>query len=213
MPPIKVVAFDCDGVMFDTTEVNRMYYNLLLDHFGRPAMSEEQLAFVHQHTVEEAVNFLFGGDADVVAQVHTYRRTMDYRPLFAHMIIEPHLKSVLDWLKQRVRTAVVTNRTDTIGPVLDTFGLSHRFDVVISALDVRRPKPHPEPLLKILELFAVNRDEVIYVGDSGVDEAAAAAAGVPLVAYRNPDLKAAWHIQGLDEILGIVNGQGQGTKA
>ena len=207
MSTIKVVAFDCDGVMFDTTEVNRMYYNLLLAHFGRPPVTEAQLAFVHQHAVEEAVNMLFDGDADLVARVHAYRRTMDYRPLFAHMIIEPHLKAVLDWLKQRVRTAVVTNRTDTIGPVLDTFGLSHRFDAVISALDVRHPKPHPEPLLKILDLFAVNRDEVIYVGDSGVDEAAATAAGVPLAAYRNPGLAAAWHIEGLDEILGIVNGR------
>jgi len=207
MSTIKVVAFDCDGVMFDTTEVNRMYYNLLLAHFGRPPVTETQLAFVHQHAVEEAVNMLFDGDSDLVAQVHAYRRTMDYRPLFAHMIIEPHLKAVLDWLKQRVRTAVVTNRTDTIGPVLDTFGLSHRFDAVISALDVRHPKPHPEPLLKILDLFAVNRDEVVYVGDSGVDEAAAAAAGVPLAAYRNPGLAAAWHIESLDEILGIVNGR------
>ena len=207
MPPIKVVAFDCDGVMFDTTEVNRMYYNLLLAHFGRPPMDEAQLAFVHQHAVEEAVRFLFGDQPSLVPQVHAYRRTMDYRPLFAHMIIEPHLKSVLDWLKQSVRTAVVTNRTDTIGPVLDTFGLTHRFDAVISALDVEHPKPHPEPLLRILALFAVNRREVIYVGDSAVDEAASAAAGIPLVAYRNPALKARWHIEGLDEILGIVNGK------
>ncbi len=206
MPPIKVVAFDCDGVMFDTTEVNRKYYDLLLTHFGRPPMDEDQLAFVHQHAVDESVRFLFDDDPSLVEKVHAYRLTMDYRPLFAHMIIEPHLKSVLDWLKQRVRTAVVTNRTDTIGPVLDTFGLTSRFDAVISARDVTHPKPHPEPLLRILSLFAVKREEVIYVGDSSVDEAAAAAAGIPLVAYRNPDLKAAWHIDTLDQILQIVNG-------
>jgi len=194
-------------VMFDTTEVNRRYYNLLLAHADRPPMTEDQLAFVHQHAVQESVDFLFDGDTALIDKAHTYRRAMDYRPLFEHMIIEPHLKPVLDWLQQRVRTAVVTNRTDTIGPVLDTFGLTQRFDVVISALDVRHPKPHPEPLLKTLAHFSVNRDEVIYVGDSGVDEAAAAAAGIALVAYRNPGLKAAWHIAGLDELPGIVNGK------
>ena len=36
MKNIKVVAFDCDGVMFDTTKANIAYYNQILDHFDRP---------------------------------------------------------------------------------------------------------------------------------------------------------------------------------
>jgi beta-phosphoglucomutase-like phosphatase (HAD superfamily) len=32
-----VVAFDCDGVLFDTEAANWAYYNHILGHFGRPA--------------------------------------------------------------------------------------------------------------------------------------------------------------------------------
>jgi len=36
---VSVVAFDCDGVLFDTLEANRHYYNHILEHFDRPAMN------------------------------------------------------------------------------------------------------------------------------------------------------------------------------
>lgn len=48
--------------------------------------------------------------------------------------------------------------------------------------DVEKPKPDPEGLLKLLELFGVRKNELLYIGDSHVDEKAAAAAGVDFCA-------------------------------
>ncbi len=59
MQNIKVVAFDCDGVMFDTLDLNKAYYNRLLSRFGQPLMNSVQLNFVHMHTVDESVAYLF----------------------------------------------------------------------------------------------------------------------------------------------------------
>lgn len=199
MTKIKAVAFDCDGVMFDTAQVNRSYYNHLLEHFGRPPMDEAQFAFVHMHTVHAAIVHLFE-DPRLIERVQAYRRRLDYLPFLDHMAMEPHLEDLLRWLKPRVRTAVVTNRTNTIGPVLKKFGLDAWFDLVISADDVRHPKPHPEPLLKVLSHFGIQNREMLYIGDSGVDEAAARAAGVPLAAYCNPTLAAACHVSDLSKI-------------
>ena len=42
MEHIKVVAFDCDGVMFDTTKANMSYYNEILEHFGQPTLTPDQ---------------------------------------------------------------------------------------------------------------------------------------------------------------------------
>jgi|GEM_PF-3964013 len=56
---IEVVAFDCDGVLFDTEEANTAYYNNLLEPFGRPLMTPEQFAYVHMHTAEASIAFLF----------------------------------------------------------------------------------------------------------------------------------------------------------
>ena len=56
---VKVVAFDCDGVLFDTEQSNRAYYNAVLKHLGFPGLTGEQFAYVHMHTVDESLAYLF----------------------------------------------------------------------------------------------------------------------------------------------------------
>jgi phosphoglycolate phosphatase-like HAD superfamily hydrolase len=82
--------------------------------------------------------------------------------------------------------------------------LDELFDFVVSCLDVKNPKPHPEPLLKILDHFGVSSDEAIYIGDSPIDEQSARAAGVPLIAYKSPELSAAYHVSHFKEIEEIL---------
>jgi phosphoglycolate phosphatase len=97
-------------------------------------------------------------------------------------------------LRSNCHTALATNRTTTTRAVLRYHDLTADFDLVVSAQDVRHPKPHPESFQLILKHFAVQPHEAIYIGDSQVDEAFAANSGVPLVAYRNPGLNAAHHL-------------------
>ncbi|MFZ5571426.1 MAG: HAD family hydrolase [Thermodesulfobacteriota bacterium] len=200
---IKVVAFDCDGVMFDTTRSNQLYYNRILAHFGRPLLTPEQFAFVHMHTVDAALDHLFP-EPDVRGEADIFRRKMNYYELIPLMEIEPDLKPLLKKLRPNWKTAIATNRSDTMDRVLQEHGLEGCFDLVVSARDVPHPKPWPDPLLKILEYFQVVSTEIVYVGDSPLDEQAALAAGIPLVAYRNPALSAAYHVQRLREIEEIV---------
>jgi phosphoglycolate phosphatase len=201
---LQVVAFDCDGVMFDSREANRAYYNHLLDRFHLPAISPEQLAYAHMHTVNEALDYLIEDDATRDA-AHTYRRQLGYQPFLKYMEMEPGLVALLERLRPRFKTAVATNRTDTMARVLTDHHIDHLFDLVVCALDVRFPKPHPEALNKVADHFSVAPDQVLYVGDSHVDEMAANAAGIPFVAYRNPDLSADYHIRHLAEIADLVD--------
>lgn len=196
---IQVVIFDCDGVLFDTREANRAYYNHILRHFGRPVMTPEQFEFVHMHTVDAAITHLFS-DTRRVESVHQFRKTLRYADFFQFMRIDPHLFALLDKLNPVCHTAIATNRSDTMAPLMTEFDLHGRFDMVVTSSDVKQPKPHPEQLERILARFGVSAREAIYVGDSRVDETAAAAAGIPLVAYDNPDLAAAWHIRDLKDL-------------
>jgi len=208
MNDIRVVAFDCDGVLFDTLEANRAYYNHILAHFGRPAMDEHQLRYVHIHTVQQSVAHLFADDADRQAAM-AFRASIDYGQFLKLLTIEPHLKALLDWMRNRYKTAIATNRTDTMDRLLREFGLADRFDLVVTSLDVERPKPFPDPLFKILSRFRVEPRQAVFVGDSEVDEATARAAGVPFVAYRNPALEASWHIESLKDLEGVLQGSGR----
>ncbi len=202
---IRTVIFDCDGVLFDTARSNRAYYNRILSQFNRPDMTPEQFAYVHMHTVDDALAHLFPEPAALEA-ARSFRKTLSYSAFFAYMEMEPNLLPLLAKLRPRYRTAIATNRSDTMKPLLETFDLAARFDLIVTALDVPRPKPHPDELIKALEFFRLHHDEAIYIGDSPLDEQAAAAASIPFVAFQNPGLAADAHISSLKEIetlLGI----------
>jgi HAD superfamily hydrolase (TIGR01509 family) len=200
----KAVIFDCDGVMFDTTGANSAYYNRILNHLGRPELTPEQFAYCHMHTVDNALKFLFE-DAGQLEAALAFRRTMGYRDFIPMMEIEPHLKPLLRRLRPGIQTAVGTNRTDTMDDVLDVHGLTDDFDLVVTACDVPAPKPAPDILNRALEYFRIDAGEAIYIGDSSLDEQAARAAGIPLIAYRNPELKAWRHVDRLDAVLDLLN--------
>ncbi len=199
MRNIELVAFDCDGVLFDTAQANRFYYSRILQHFGRPALTEEQFRFVHMHTVHESIAYLLP-DENTLEAAHVFRKTMDYRKYLSYLTVEPQLVALLEKLRPRIKTAIATNRTDTMEQLLAEFDLDGYFDLVVTASDVKQPKPHPEALLKILDHFGLAPHQVIYIGDSRVDELAARAAKMPLVAYRNRELAAEYHIDSFGEL-------------
>jgi len=203
MKNIKIVAFDCDGVMFDTKESNTAYYNQILGHFGRPAMTTEQFAYCHSHTADQSIAKLFD-DEESFRAAQSYRKSMSYLPFLKYMEIEPYLKPLIETLRPRYKTAIATNRSDTMDRVISEHGLEGYFDLVVCSNDVDHPKPHPDQLIKILEHFGIEPCDSLYVGDSELDEIAAKAAGVPFVAYKNRSLSADFHIQSLKQIAEIL---------
>jgi HAD superfamily hydrolase (TIGR01509 family) len=120
------------------------------------------------------------------------------------MAIEPDLLEFLAAVRPPLLTAISTNRTSTMAAVLDTFNLRPHFDLVVTALDVARPKPHPEALLKILAGFGLRSEEGIFIGDTQVDVDHAAAVGMPLIAFRSPSLHAAYHVSSFREALKLA---------
>ena len=207
---VKLVAFDCDGVLFDSLPANIAFYNDILAHFDRPPLNPEALDYIHSHTVGESLEYIFQGYPDFAAACD-FVRNFDYGPFIAMMVEEPHLREFLQFLRPERYTALATNRTTTTGAVLDYHHLTNDFDLVVCAQDVSRPKPDPESFIRILEHFGLEPQEAIYIGDSQVDEDFAANAGVPFVAYRNRSLTADYYLDsfaaGPDLIRVITRGQ------
>ncbi len=201
MNHVKVVIFDCDGVMFNSRSANEAYYNQILRRFKKRAtMNEDECNFVHMHTADESVAYLFRDDPRLRDAAQAYRKEIDYVPFIPYMEMEPYLIPFLEYLRPTYSTAISTNRTDTMKHVLSSHGLEGHFDFVVSALDVQRPKPHPESLHKIMRYFKITPEEALYIGDSEVDQAASEAAAVPLVAYKNRSLSADYHIEHFKEL-------------
>jgi len=185
---VKVVVFDCDGVLFDSRAANVGYYNHILDRLGRPPMTPTQEDFVHAASARGSLEHLFPDERELEAAL-ALEPEVDYRPFVRQMVPEPGMRRVLAALRERYRTALFTNRTRTVGLVLDHFDLGDLFHLVVSAAQVRA-KPAPDGLHHILDRFGVRGRDTIYVGDTALDEQSAAAAGVRLVSYKNPALRA-----------------------
>ena len=202
----EVIIFDCDGVLFDSRKANQFFYNHLREQFGKPLMTESDLNYVHMHTAGESINYLFR-DNHLRDAVLLYSQALDYSPFIQLMEMEPGLIDFLETIRPRIKTAVSTNRSTTIGQVLQTFALDSYFDLVISSLDVTRPKPDPESVLKILDFFQVGPEKCLYIGDSEIDVQTARGAGVPFVAFKNSSLPANIHIEGFSELKGCLKGK------
>ena len=94
--------------------------------------------------------------------------------------------SVLDELKKRYHLAICTSRRkDAAIACLKYFDLLKYFELIITVDDVSKPKPYPESLLKILDFFQNDNDEVIYIGDAYTDYLCGLAANIDvgLVTY------------------------------
>lgn len=208
---LKLVGFDCDGVLFDSRQANIAFYNAILDRFGQPRLTEQATDYVHSHTFRESLDYIFQDFPDIDA-VLEYCRTLDYQPFIPMMQEEPHLREFLHYLRPAFKTALATNRTTTTHVVLEQHRLADQFDLVVCALDVSRPKPHPESFWRILEHFGLRPDQVIYIGDSLVDEEFAANAGVPLIAFRNPNLKAAYHLESFAQGPALIEALRRGNS-
>ncbi len=205
----KVVIYDCDGVMLDTLESNYLFYNRVLDHLGRPPLDRddrEAREVLHTYSFVDVMEYFFAGDArreDALA----FAKTIHYRDLAPYMRMEEGLRETLDLLKGRVSLAVCTNRAVSMEMIIEDFGLTGYFDYVMTAAQVSNPKPHPEPLLKVLDHFGIEPGEALFVGDGEVDMLAAAGAEVPFLAYKS-SLPALGRLERHNDILRHVFGDG-----
>jgi HAD superfamily hydrolase (TIGR01509 family) len=199
----QVIIYDCDGVLIDSRESNRAFYNHILGRFGLPPLIDEQLEVVHVSTAQGAIDYLFQGQP-ALEEAQVYQRTINNDPFLALLKLTPHIREVLAQLRTRYHTAIATNRGKSLPLVLKTLGIADYFDLTISAYDVSRPKPHPEGLLKILDHFRLAPEAALYIGDAALDQEVAAATGVPFAAYKNPELKARYHLHDHLDLLSIL---------
>ena len=207
---IDCVIYDCDGVLFDSLDTNRRLYDHIAVSMGRQALSESELQFCHTHTVYESVRHLFKGDEALEKKALEFlKNSVALNDFIMYLKMEPNLFETLNILKQRgICLAISTNRTTTMKAIMERFGLWSYFDVVVTALDVAKPKPDPESVERILNTLSVNRERTLYIGDSEVDRETAASSGVKFIAYKNEEMEADGFMHDhLDLLRFLLNGK------
>lgn len=200
---VEAAIFDLDGVIFDSAEANVAFYNHLLEVLGLPPMAEASRAVVHSACLDDSLMHLTG-DPALVQKAKDYFRSLDPAPFLAMLRPFPHAVSTIRCLAGRLRLAVATNRMDTTRRALAHVGLSDAFEAVITPAEAQATKPDPRMMETALERLGLRRRQVVYIGDSEVDDHLCRAAGVRLVAFRNPGLRAWAHVEDFRDLPGLL---------
>jgi len=91
--------------------------------------------------------------------------------------------ALLDALREaRIKIAIIT-RSCTSAVRLSTAGSGISWDVLLTRDDVSSAKPHPEHLLRALDMLGVRPEEAIMVGDHWMDVQGGKSAGTRTVGF------------------------------
>jgi pyrophosphatase PpaX len=176
-----VVLFDLDGTLIDSgSMILASFRHATRTVLAREIPDEMLLAQVGGATLDEQMRALDPARVDDL--VASYREHNG--PL--HDELQPcvGVVEVLERLHDEGRRLgiVTAKRQSTVGLAFRVLPLAHLFDAVVASDDVRRGKPHPDGILRALELLDATPREAAYVGDSPYDVEAAKRAGVASVA-------------------------------
>jgi len=207
---VHCVIYDCDGVLFDSLEANTKLYNDLCALVGRYPLREDEMRYVHTHTVYEALHFIFGKENDLEKKALEIlkQKQVDLKNYVGYLKMEPHLFQTLERLKEKgILRVINTNRTTSMKYIMERYNLWPFFDMVVTALDVKNPKPHPESIEKIVQAFNLNKEQAVFVGDSEVDQQTARSSGVRFIAYKNKEIANDAYIDDHLALLNIISNE------
>jgi HAD superfamily hydrolase (TIGR01509 family) len=201
---IALVVFDCDGVLFRSEQANVAFYNEVLRRTGEPPLDDWGEAACHALSSAQLFEKYYGDRPDVLSRLRAAAHELDYGPFYPLMEPREGVYDVLPRLRGRYKIAMATNRGKTVHGVLEHFGLAPLFDFAVGVLDVARPKPHPDMLLRCVERFDVRADLAVYVGDQPTDAASAHAAGMQFIALGRTVPDATYRIAELTELEAVL---------
>lgn len=166
--------YDLDGTLFNTREGNHSFYQ---DIYGSP-LSDIQAEYCFTHSMPDSIRFLFG---DVAPEAMERVALIGIQKMVDGAVPEEYALDVLMELRKAGhKIALNSNRTTAVKCLLDKWGCSDLFDMVVTSLDVEKPKPNPEGAYKIMSVLG---KDAVYIGDSEIDRQTAMASGLPFVQY------------------------------
>lgn len=181
-PRFAAALFDVDGTLLDSTDYVMGAIEQVLRQHGRTPPPRPQIGRTLGPALADCYRVL-APDLDPAPLVAAHRAWQKER--VKTMPILPYSRAIETVSTLRaagVRCAAVTARSkvSSLG-TLEAAGFGGLLEVVISAEDAPRTKPHPDPLLLALKLMDLTTSQALFVGDTEADIMAGRAAGMTTV--------------------------------
>lgn len=180
----KAVIFDFDYTLGDTTDgiVKSVDYALKCLGYASKSVSEIK------HTIGLSLKETFAALTDCRDNEQAehfaklFRKKAD-EVMTESAVLYDYAPEILRELNKTLKIGIVTTKFHyRIEAILRKFSVEESVDVIIGSEDVKEEKPSPEGLLKAVDMLGLEKREVLYVGDSNIDAAAAQSAGIDFAA-------------------------------
>ena len=176
------VLFDFDYTLGDTERGIVASTRYALEQMGLPQPPEEAIRRTIGLTLERSFTALTGSSDP--AEQAKFSRLFNEKAeevMVDSAVFYPGARELVDWLQASgTAVGVVTDKNrPRIAAILHRAGIAPA--VLVSAQDAR-PKPAPDGILLAANSLGLKPEEILYIGDSCTDEAAAAAAGCDFIA-------------------------------
>ncbi len=183
-PVIKAVAFDMDGLMFDTEDLYTVIIKRFISSKGAtydPAIKNKVMGMQAHKAVALTLEH-HGLEMDVdeaIAEQHELIK--DYFP--ANIQKMPGLDECLSAVESAglPKALTTSSNLEHVGYGFDKFELHSRFNFKLTAENVTNGKPDPEIYLKAADNFGVDPANMLVLEDSPAGMAAGVAAGAVVV--------------------------------
>ena len=179
----KVICFDLDGTLIDANKAHVLAFNMAFKVNNLPILPAERITPRFGIAAELLIKELFPKISDRklprCVEDHT-RFTIEKTAKYAKAI--KGANSVLKWLKQYCKLALISNCThEEIQALLKASGIDgHIFDIILGKNDIKHPKPSPDEIHKVEQILGTK--VACIVGDTVYDIRAGKAAGVKTIA-------------------------------
>lgn len=166
---ITTALFDFDGTLANTNQLIINSFRHIYSSFCNKDCDEEYIMSTFGEPLNLTITRDFGeyDFEDVIAKYREYQVDRFYDEVFLYDTVP----ETLEFLKSKgIRLGIVTSRMKrSTLEALDKFNIKQYFDVVVTADDVEKHKPHKEPLIKAINELKTSVDKTLYVGDSKFD--------------------------------------------
>jgi len=184
---ISAIIIDLDGTLLHTAPELAESANRMLRDMGRPAVSQDLLMSYIGNGISWLVKRALTGEMHDEPDAALYEQALPifekhYTELLLQSKLFPGVAEGLEAFKAAgFRLGCITNKVARYTePLLKGTGLAHYFEIVLSGDSLPEKKPHPMPLLYSAKFFNVPIQQLLLIGDSLNDAAAARAAGCPV---------------------------------
>lgn len=186
---VRAAIIDLDGTMLDTMPDFEVAINLMREELGLAPITAAQIELMVGKGSENLVRRVLALDYDEAGVERAFPAAMEayQRHYLAingrHSEVYADVVAGLERMRaDGLRLACVTNKPVAFArPLLALKGLDGYFEVLFGGDTFEKKKPHPMPLLKACEHFALQPAQVVAIGDSSNDAEAARAAGCPVL--------------------------------